>query len=109
MKQLPITPIGCRIVVEEYKITKTRAGLVLPEKRGPGAALESPTGLVVSVGPTVKQVKLGDRVVLSDKVGVGAPFYFEGDLYILLDEEQIVAIFQKVATTEGKSGIIEKS
>lgn len=56
----PLTPLADRIVaVREESQTKTAAGLYLPD-----SAKEKPSVAVVeAVGPDVKAVKKGDRIV----------------------------------------------
>lgn len=83
---VPISPLGEYVVaVQETAETKTKSGLYLPE-----AAKEKPqTSKVVAVGPDVKQVKVGDRIIYggysNTDVKVGK------DAYQLIKEENIYA------------------
>ena len=82
----PLQPLGDYVVAQaEEAESKTASGLYLPD-----AAKEKPkTSKVVAVGPAVKQVKVGDRVVYKSysntDVKVGK------DDYILIKEEDILA------------------
>lgn len=82
----PLQPLGDYVVaVGEEAETKTASGLYLPEK----AAEKPKTAKVVAVGPAVKQVKTGDRIVYKSfsttEVKVGK------DEYILVDEKDVLA------------------
>lgn len=59
----PIKPLGDRVVaVREKTENKTAAGLYLPDN-----AKEKPvTAVVEAVGPDVKSVKKGDRIVYKE-------------------------------------------
>jgi chaperonin GroES len=82
----PLKPLGDYVVaVAEEAESKTASGLYLPE-----AAKEKPkTSKVVAVGPMVKQVKVGDRIVYkaysNTEVKVGK------DEYVLVQEQDILA------------------
>lgn len=82
----PLQPLGDYVVAQaEEAESKTASGLYLPD-----AAKEKPkTSKVVAVGPAVKGVKTGDRIVYkaysTTEVKVGK------DEYILVKEEDILA------------------
>jgi chaperonin GroES len=65
--------------------TKTASGLYLPEK----SAEKPKTSRVIAVGPDVKQVKVGDRIVY--KVYSTTDVKVGKDEYILVKEEDILA------------------
>ena len=69
---------------EEAK-TKTASGIYLPET----AAEKPKTANVVAVGPTAKQVKVGDRIIY--KTYSTTDVKVEGTDYILVKEEDILA------------------
>ncbi|HET7060377.1 MAG TPA: co-chaperone GroES [Candidatus Saccharimonadales bacterium] len=82
----PLQPLGDYVVaVGEEAETKTASGIYLPEK----AAEKPKTAKVVAVGPAVKQVKSGDRIVYKSfsttEVKVGK------EEYILVKEEDVLA------------------
>ena len=82
----PLQPLSDYVVaVSEEAETKTASGLYIPSE-----AQEKPkTAKVVAVGPNVKQVKTGDRIVYKSysttDVKVGK------DEYILVKEEDVLA------------------
>ena len=82
----PLKPLSDYVVaVGEDAATKTASGLYLPDK-----AQEKPkTAKVVAVGPNVKQVKTGDRIVYKSysttDVKVGK------EEFILVKEEDVLA------------------
>lgn len=82
----PLQPLGDYVVaVGEEAETKTASGIYLPEK----AAEKPKTAKVVAVGPGVKQVKAGDRIVYKSfsttDVKVGK------EEYILVEEKDVLA------------------
>lgn len=82
----PLKPLSDYVVaVSEEAETKTASGIYLPDN-----AQEKPkTAKVAAVGPNVKQVKAGDRIVYKSysttEVKVGK------DEYILVKEEDVLA------------------
>lgn len=82
----PLSPLSDYIVaVGEEAETKTASGLYLPDQ-----AQEKPkTAKVVAVGPSAKQIKIGDRIVYKSysptEVKVGK------EDYILVKEEDVLA------------------
>ena len=82
----PLQPLGDYVVaVGEEAETKTASGIYLPEK----AAEKPKTAKVVAVGPAVRQVKNGDRIVYKSfsttDIKVGK------EEYILVKEEDVLA------------------
>ncbi len=71
------TPIFDKVAIKEMKLeeVKSQAGLIVPQATfeqvknskddDEGCTYNSPEGEVVAVGPDVKGVKVGDRVVLT--------------------------------------------
>lgn len=95
---MKIKPLGKRIVIKRAIAQKTKGGILLPE-----AAQEKPRiGEVVEVGPgevdskgklMPLSVKSGDKVVFSSYSGVDySPE--EGDEYLILSEDDVLAIVQ---------------
>ena len=82
----PLNPLADNIVaMAEEAETKTASGLYLPE-----TAKEKPkTAKVVAVGPHVKQLKVGDRIIYKSysttEVKMGK------DEYIIIKEEDVLA------------------
>jgi chaperonin GroES len=83
---VPIKPLADRVVaVREEKQSKTASGLYLPD-----AAKEKPVVCVVeAVGPDVKSVKKGDRIVYG---GYNVTELKVGDKeYLIVKEEDVLA------------------
>ncbi|MFZ3010007.1 MAG: co-chaperone GroES [Candidatus Microsaccharimonas sp.] len=82
----PIKPLADRVVaVKEQSTSRTTSGLYLPEN-----AKEKPvTAKVVAVGPDVKTLKIGDKIVYKD--------YSTTELkvndidYLIVKEEDVLA------------------
>ncbi len=81
-----IQPLADYVVAQaEVAASKTASGLYLPDN-----AKEKPkTALVVAVGPEVKQVKLGDRIIYKSYSNTDVKVDKED--YILVKEEDILA------------------
>lgn len=86
MTKSPIVPLADRVVaVREKPETKTASGLYLPE-----AAKEKPVdALVVAVGPDVKSLKEGDRVVFKEYSTT--ELKFDNTEYLVIKEEDVLA------------------
>lgn len=85
-----LKPLGDYVVAQaEEAESKTASGLYLPE----GAKEKPKTSVVVAVGPAVKGVKVGERIVYKSysqtEVKVGR------EDYILVKEEDILATVGK--------------
>ena len=83
---VPIKPLADRVVVvrEEAK-TKTASGIYLPETAKEKAALCE----VKAVGPDVKSVKVGDRIVYG---GYNVTeLKIDGVEYLIIREEDVLA------------------
>lgn len=82
-----IQPLAEYVVAQlEAAETKTASGIYLPE-----AATEKPkTAKVVAVGKKVEDVKVGDRIIY--KGFSSTEIKLEGQEYILVEEEDILAI-----------------
>lgn len=80
-----ITPLGHRVVAKQVeKTTKTQSGFYLPDD-----AKETPDiAEVVAVGPKVKDVKVGDKVVYKT---YSSPVKVDGQEYLMLsiDSEEL--------------------
>ena len=82
----PLHPLSDYVVAtSEEAAAKTAAGLYLPEN-----AKEKPkTAKIVAVGPSVKQVKVGDQIVY--KSYSTTEVKVDGTEYILVKEEDVLA------------------
>jgi chaperonin GroES len=95
---MALKPLHDRIVIKQLEAQeKTKSGLVLPD-----SAKEKPQeGKVVAVGPgrlsdegAVKalEIKTGDRVLYGKYAGTEVSL--EGDEYVILREEDVLAVVQ---------------
>lgn len=92
-----IKPLGSRVVIQKVEAQeKTKSGILLT-----GAAKEQPQyAKVLAVGPGAvvegkkqeMQVKIGDKVLYSQYVGTDIKL--DGEEYIILKEEDILAIVE---------------
>jgi chaperonin GroES len=83
---VPLHPLGDYLVAtNEEAATKTASGIFLPEN-----TQEKPkTAKVVAVGPAAGQIKVGDRIIY--KSYSDTTVKVEGDEYILVKEEDVIA------------------
>jgi chaperonin GroES len=82
----PITPLADRVVaVREVAPTKTASGIYLPD-----AAKEKPVmAKVQAIGPDVKQVKIGDKIIYKEYSTT--ELTIDGDEYLIVKEEDVLA------------------
>ncbi len=81
-----ITPLTDRVVAQrEEAETKTSAGILLTA----GAQEKPKLAVVVSVGPDVKSVKKGDKIIYEEFSATEAKV--GNDDYIIVKEEKILA------------------
>jgi chaperonin GroES len=82
----PIKPLADRVVaVREEAQTKTASGLYLPDN-----ALEKPVvAKVEAVGPDVKGIKKGDRILYKEYSTT--ELKIDGTEYLIVKEEDILA------------------
>lgn len=82
----PIKPLAARVVaVREEAKTTTASGLYLPD-----SAKETPASVaVVAVGPDVKHIKVGDRIVYKDYTPTNLKI--DDTEYLIINEEDVLA------------------
>lgn len=82
----PIKPLAARVVaVREVAKTQTASGLYLPE-----SAKEQPAVVVIqAIGPDVKHLKVGDRIVYKDYAPTNLSI--DGTDYLIINEEDVLA------------------
>lgn len=82
----PITPLADRVVaVREAVKTQTASGIYLPE-----TSKEKPViAEVKAVGPDVKEVKLGDKIVYKEYSTT--ELKIDGTEYLIVREEDVLA------------------
>ena len=82
----PIKPLGDRVVaVREQAATKTAGGLYLPD-----TAKEKPVfASVKAIGPDVKQLKVGDKIIYKEYSTT--ELTADGVEYLIVKEEDVLA------------------
>ncbi|MCA9328143.1 co-chaperone GroES [Candidatus Saccharibacteria bacterium] len=86
MAKVPITPLADYVVVKQEEAqTKTASGLLLPDKSGEKPKIAE----VLAVGPLVKDVVAGDRVVFGGYTNTEVKV--DGVEYMLVRNENIYA------------------
>lgn len=85
----PLKPLADRVVaVREEAKTQTASGIYLPD-----SAKEAPAYAVVeAVGPDVKGVKNGDKIILDEaSYGKVTTLKIDGKEYLIVKEEDVLA------------------
>lgn len=83
---VPIKPLGDRVVaVKEEAQTKTASGLYLPDN----AKEKAVAAVVQAVGPEVKNLKKGDKIVYKEYATT--ELKINGTEYLLVKEEDVLA------------------
>lgn len=85
----PIKPLADRVVaVREVAATKTASGIYLPDN-----AKEKPVlAKVAAIGPDVKGLKVGDKIVYKEYSTT--ELKINGDEYLIVKEEDVLATVQ---------------
>jgi chaperonin GroES len=87
MTKSPITPLADRIVAtRETAQTKTAAGLYLPQT---DTKERSQIAQVVAVGTSVKEVKVGDKIIVREYST--ADVKVDNVEYVIVKEEDVLA------------------
>jgi len=82
----PITPLADRVVaVKEAAQTKTASGIYLPE----AAKEKAVVAVIKAVGPDVKHLKVGDRIIYKEYSTT--ELKIDGTEYLVVKEEDILA------------------
>ena len=82
----PLTPLADRVIAtREEAATRTASGLYLPDS----AKEKAVAAIVESVGPDVKQLKKGDRIVYKEYTTT--EIKIEDKEYLILKEEDVLA------------------
>lgn len=82
----PIKPLANRVVaVREKTAAKTASGIYLPES----SKEKSTTATVEAIGPDVKHVKIGDKIVYKDYTAT--ELKIDSTDYLVIKEEDILA------------------
>jgi len=86
MSKTPITPLADYVVVQQEEAkTKTASGLYLPDS----GAEKPKIATILAVGPMVKDVKTGDKVVFGGYSNTDIKI--DGQEYMLVKSENIYA------------------
>lgn len=87
---VPIRPLGDRVVATRLTApTKTASGLYLPD-----TAKEKPVmATVVAVGPEVKDVKTGEKIIYKEYSTT--ELKVDGDDFLVVREEDILGVVTK--------------
>jgi chaperonin GroES len=102
-KRLDVKLTGDRIVVEhpESGERTSRAGLLIPATATP-APKRCMWGEVFLVGPDVRGVKTGDRILFLPQAGLEVEL--DGDEYLLLRERDVQAVMSPSDSREREPG-----
>jgi chaperonin GroES len=85
----PLTPLADRVIATRDEAqTRTASGLYLPDSAKEKAIVAT----IVSVGPEVKSLKAGDRIVYKEYTTT--EIKIEGVEYLVIKEEDILAKVQ---------------
>ncbi len=86
MSKVPITPLADYVVAQQEEAkSKTNSGLYLPDKGSEKPKIAT----VLSVGPIVKDIKAGERIVFGGYSNTDIKI--DGVEYMLIKQENIFA------------------
>lgn len=85
-----IKPLGRRIIVKRDPTkTETESGFIIVKE----AQKPELSGTALAIGPDVKDVKVGDRVIFGRIDGTPLPEKYAEENCIILNEEQIKGVY----------------
>ena len=88
---MAVRPLGKKVLIAENKREEsTASGIILEGSQGLG---ESKTGTVLAIGPEVKAVEVGNKVLLM--WNKGAVVTVDGAQRVMILEEDIVAVLEE--------------
>ena len=83
-----IKVLGTRVLIEEViEDIKSESGIILGDSKASAQRI----GKVISIGNLVQEVSLGDKVMF-DGHRV-APLDFEGKIYLIMEENNVIGVF----------------
>lgn len=85
------TPIGSRIALQVIRQDTSEGGIHIPGNVKAANNPEAIQAWVVAVGPDVKQIKVGDRVIVPPQLA-GEVVKFRSHSYIIVLEERVHGI-----------------
>ena len=84
-----VTPIGKNIVlIADEARTESKGGLAIPER----ARQAPPTSIVHAIGPSVRNIEVGDRVLVPSFAGVQMTFPDHDFTFAVVSSEDVLAI-----------------
>ncbi len=87
------TPIGERVVLQVIEIPETtQGGLILPEQSR--ETWTTPIAQVIAVGPNVKQLKEGDKVLVYAET-IARKVRYDNDSLLVVFEGDVVGVIDK--------------
>ena len=94
VKNYKVIPIGKRVLIKPVEVVaETSSGIILPDSQ----VQQKPQGTVVSIGPDVKEIEVGDFVQWVINISVDdKEFIHEGERHILLHQDAIICKLQDV-------------
>ena len=87
--ELGFIPMMAMIAVQVKKVDKSPGGIVIPDSAPKD--FQTPECTVLAVGPEVKYVRVGDRVLVSEMV-MASKVFVERASFVLVKEEQLYGI-----------------
>jgi chaperonin GroES len=85
-----VVPLKDKVLVAENKRENTTSsGIVIESAQGLG---ESKSGTVLAIGPSVTEVKVGDKILL--EWPKGAVVTIDGKQRVIIKQEDIVAVLE---------------
>lgn len=84
-------PVGNNVAIHLFKIQETQGGVMLPDAAAEGGDWRTPVGLVIAIGPDVKWVKEGDKVLGHPSTAV-MKVRLPPDEYVVVAEDNLAGI-----------------
>ena len=87
---IPLTPLFDKVLIKRPdEFSETEGGIIIPET----AREKAMNGEVVSIGPIVKQVKVGQTIMFAKYAGTDITFD-DANQYLIIAERDVLGIMK---------------
>jgi len=96
--KLPLEPVGARIVVKEFEVSRTASGLYIPKNQFDQTTLDTNSGVVLACGSDAEWVSVGDIVYFGRHSGFRCELNKSDRTnhlaYRIMNDEDVIARFK---------------
>lgn len=97
--KLGFIPMMAMVAVQTRGTKKSEGGIVIPDNSPAASDYRTPEGTVLAVGPEVKYLKVGDRVLFPAQA-MGYKIFYQRCNFIVIKEDQAFGTDINMSTSE---------